>query len=65
VARGLNLFDLIRQITDEYVRSYHPPKTIRARLVDHQPAFNYTIYCNPETGAFGFTTGKYPPDSSS
>jgi hypothetical protein len=62
VTRGWNLFGLIRQIADEYVRSYDPPKTIRTRLVDHEPAFDYTIYCNPETGAFGFTTGKYPPD---
>jgi hypothetical protein len=57
VARGLNLFGFIRQLTDEYIRRYDPPKTIRSRLTKPEPEVEYTIYFNPETGAFGFTTG--------
>lgn len=55
--RGLNLFDLIRQIANEFVRSYAPPKTIKSRMSDEDPLTDYTIYFKPETGAFGFVTG--------
>jgi hypothetical protein len=60
--RGLNLFALIRQILDEYVRSYDPPKTIRCRLATNEPEADYTVYFDPETGAFGFTAGRHKPD---
>jgi hypothetical protein len=62
IDRGLNLFSFIRHIADEYAQSYDPPKTIRSRLTDQEPEMNFTIYCNQKTGAFGFTTGKYPPN---
>ena len=61
--RGLNLFDFIRRLADEYAHGYDPPKTIRSRLVPQEPENNYTIYFDPKTRAFGFTTGKYPPNS--
>jgi len=60
IRRGLNLFAFIRQITDEYVTSYDPPKTIRSRMSDDEPVSDYTLYFEPETGAFGFTTGGPP-----
>jgi hypothetical protein len=37
---------------------------IRSRMNENEPLTEYTIYCDPETRAFGFTTGKYPPPSS-
>jgi hypothetical protein len=59
--RGLNLFSLIRQISEEYVHSYDPPKTIRSRMNDNEPMTEYTLYFNPATGAFGLTTGAQLP----
>jgi hypothetical protein len=61
IRRGLNLFDLIRQIANEFVRSYAPPKTIKSRLSNEEPVTDYTIYFNPDTGAFGFITGGAAP----
>jgi hypothetical protein len=58
MSRGLNLFSFIRQLSDEYVRGYHPPKTIKARLNEYKPLTDYTIYYDPETHAFGFKTGE-------
>jgi len=62
MCRGLNLFSVIRGVVGEYVESYDPPKTIRSRMHRNEPEDYYTIYLDSETGAFGFTTGKYPPD---
>jgi hypothetical protein len=61
IDRGLNLFTFIRQITREQVLSYETPKTIRSRLSEADPQQEYTIYCDPKTQAFGFTTGEYRP----
>jgi len=54
--RGLNLFSLIRQLTDEYVKGYDPPKVIKSRLNEREPITDYTIYYDPKTRAFGFKT---------
>jgi len=64
IDRGLNLFALIRHVADEYAHSYETPKTIRSRLNDNEPLTDFTIYCDPKTRAFGFTTGEYPPRQS-
>jgi Valyl tRNA synthetase tRNA binding arm len=61
ISRGLNLFSFIRQIVDEYTRSYYPPKTIKSRLSDVEPITDYTLYYDPTTGAFGWISGKEPP----
>jgi len=61
--RGLNLFAFIRHLSDEYVHSYETPKTIRSRMKNNEPLTDYTIYYQPVTGAFGFTTGQHPPSS--
>jgi hypothetical protein len=29
----------------------------------NEPLTDYTIYYQPVTGAFGFTTGRHPPSS--
>jgi hypothetical protein len=57
----LNLFDLIRQIANEFVRSYASPKTIKSRMSDEEPLTDYTIYFKPDSGAFGFITGGGAP----
>lgn len=57
--RGINFFNILRHVIDEYVRSYNPPKTIKARL-QNEPELDWTIYCDPKLGAFGITSGKYP-----
>jgi hypothetical protein len=59
--RGLNLFAFIRHLSDEYVHSYETPTTLRSRMNKNEPLTDYTIYYQPTTGAFGFTTGKHPP----
>lgn len=57
--RGINFFHTLRHVVGECVRSYDPPKTIKARL-QNEPEMDWTIYCDPKTGAFGITSGKYP-----
>lgn len=53
--RGVNLFSFIKQL-DEYVESYDPPKIIKARMNEHEPIWDYTIYYDPKTRAFGLKT---------
>jgi hypothetical protein len=60
--KGINLFSFIRQIVEHHVKSYDPPKTIKARLNANEPVTDYTLYYIPETGAFGFTTGTKAPN---
>ena len=43
ISRGLNLFSFIRQIVEEYVHSYSPPKTIKSRLDGREPITDYTL----------------------
>ena len=47
----------IRELSNEFVRSYEVPKTIRTRLTDENPIEDFTIHFNKETGQFGFVTG--------
>jgi len=61
ISRGVNLFSFIRQIIEEYVKSYHPPKTVKSRLDGREPIADYTLYYDPSNGAFGFISGKEPP----
>lgn len=60
--RGINFFHILRRLVGEYIHSYDPPKTIKARL-QNEPETNWTIYWNPKEKAFGFTSGKYPKDN--
>jgi hypothetical protein len=62
ICRGINLFSFIRQLVDEYTRSYNPRKTIQSRLADHEPMIACTLYYDETTGAFGWITGKSPPE---
>ena len=54
VERGINFFDILRQLVNEFMHSYNPPKTIKARL-NSGPEMNWTIVCDPKTGAFSLT----------
>jgi hypothetical protein len=60
VSRGLNIFNLIRELAGQYTRSYDPPKVIRARMHESEPETDYTLYYDPGTGSFGLTTGGKP-----
>jgi len=55
--RGTNFFHILRQLVSEYILSYHPPKTVMARLSD-EPAMEWTIYYDPAVPAFGVRTGR-------
>ena len=55
--KGINLFCIISRISEECVRSYNPPKTIKARLSERESLADYTIHYDPTTHRFGFTTG--------
>ena len=54
--RAVNLFSFIRELTDEYVKCYNPPKVIKSRMNKNEPISDYTIYYEPKTRAFGFKT---------
>ena len=55
--RGINVFNILRQLVSEYIDSYREPRTIRARL-NNEPEGDWTIY-SEANGAFGITSGKY------
>ena len=55
--RGINFFSILRQIVNEYLESYNPPKTIKTRLHEAEPEMNWTIYCDPKTRSFGIRGG--------
>jgi len=56
--RGMNFFNILQELFSEYIQSYNQPKTIRTSLQD-EPAVDWTIYCDPDSKAFGITSGKY------
>ena len=58
--KGIKLFSIIDRIVGEYVQSYNPPKTIKARMSEREPVTDYTIHYDPATQMFGFTTGTQP-----
>lgn len=62
VNRGLGLFASIRNIRNEYVKNYNPPKTILAQLDADEPKESWTIYYDPKAMTFGVTTEQYPPN---
>lgn len=55
--RGINVFNILRQLVAEYAQSYREPRTIRTRL-NNEPEGEWTIFYEPN-GAFGITSGKY------
>jgi hypothetical protein len=55
IDRGINLFSMIRRISEECVQSYNPPKVVKAKMSEREPTTDYTIHYNPETQMFGFT----------
>lgn len=57
--RGIGLFDIIRNVSSEFRRSYKEPKTIVGQL-HNEPPGEWTIYATEE-GAFGICSGRTPP----
>ena len=58
--RGLNFFHLLRQIVDQSMLSYSPPRKIAGRLGDG-PIGEWTIACDPEQGIFDVSGGVPGP----
>lgn len=52
--RGINFFEILRQLVQEYVTSYDPPKVIRARLAD-EPEGDWTIAYDSQKGTFSIS----------
>jgi len=53
--RAINFFLILSEVVDESVRSYDPPKQIRAALKG-EPAFLWTIGFNPAQSSFSIST---------
>ena len=49
--RGMNFFEILRQIVHECVVSFQTPKVIRAQLAD-EPEGDWTIAYDAEKGTF-------------
>ncbi|MCC5467641.1 hypothetical protein [Pelosinus baikalensis] len=54
--RGINFFNIIRNMTESYMQSYDPPKEVKGRLYKNEPEFKYVIKYNPQNGSFGIST---------
>lgn len=52
--RGINFFNIFKDIAHEYVQSYNPPKRIMASLGE-EPLSEWTIQFNPDTGSFSIS----------
>jgi hypothetical protein len=52
--RGINFFNLLSEVVQEYRDSYNPPKVVRGQSGD-APECDWTICCNPETKTFSFS----------
>ncbi len=52
--RGMNFFEILRQVVHERVLSFTTPKIIRAQLAD-EPEGDWTISYDPEKGTFSIS----------
>ncbi|MGH9891278.1 MAG: hypothetical protein ACREA0_04700, partial [bacterium] len=53
--RGLNVFHMLREITGEYVSSYHPARQVRGRMADHERERMWNIHFDPEGKTFSIS----------
>jgi len=63
--KGINLFGLIRQIIEEHVKSYDPPKTIKARLHEKEPILAQKKRGRPATGQDPHVSLRLPAETIS
>jgi hypothetical protein len=56
-SRGINVFHLVRVLVEEYVASYHPAKTVRARMAENEPELVWKIRFDPERKTFAISGG--------
>jgi hypothetical protein len=52
--RGINFFNILRQLVEEYVRSYHPARQVGGRWVDGRPSHAVARF-DPTSGSFSIT----------
>lgn len=57
--RGINFYNIIRELIEEYKKSYDPAKEIIASL-SGEPQFRWKIEYNPSAGAFSISTSGGP-----
>jgi hypothetical protein len=55
--RGINIFQLLMQMVEEYVASYHPARQFRGRMGDNQPELMWTVSFDPEKKTFSISGG--------
>ncbi len=54
--RGINFFGFIRDMTNNYIQSYNPPKEVIGRLHESEPEFKYVIEYNSDNCDFSVRT---------
>lgn len=52
--RGINFFHILRQVVNEYIKSYNPAKKIQAQL-NNEPIRTWTIHYKQEEGSFSIS----------
>ncbi|NIC04860.1 hypothetical protein [Billgrantia bachuensis] len=54
--RGINFFQMIRELTTEYMDSYSEPKIVKAAMKPGEPEFNWKIHADREKHSFSISS---------
>jgi hypothetical protein len=54
--RGINFFQMIRDLVNEYMDSYSEPKIVKAAMNPGKPEFNWKIHADKEKHSFSIST---------
>jgi len=54
--RGINFFQMIRDLVNEYMDSYSEPKVVKAAMNPGEPEFNWKIHADKEKHGFSIST---------
>lgn len=55
--RAINVFHVIRVLTNEFQSTYANPKIVKARLTSNSPLEDWTIHNDMQAGTFGISSG--------
>jgi hypothetical protein len=55
--KGVNFFNLLKQLAREYQNEYKEPKTIKGQM-NNEPIMDWTIHCDVDKGSFSISNGK-------